>query len=383
MNIFSPVVLPLHMKNWSLLAVALAILFAGCSSDPKKDGDPDRPEVFKEKSNPLEERRKDRRDSKLDAEQLYRRARGALEGSDFATAIEHYDNLSKRHPFSDFTTQGELERIYALYRNFDPDRALSSSDRFLREHPRHPAVDYIYYLKGLTNFARDESELSILPVDETKSDVTSQRRAFDDFALLIQKFPNSRYAGDAYARMVYIRNRLSEHELHVVDFYVRRGAYVAAAKRAEQVIAQYPGTPASHKALKLLVECYELAGLEQQAKDARALRAAQPKFVAPALSEGMPRTLTAAAPTETPPPKRGFMSRVAGYFSPSSSGETEPGIEIIIPTGKSSTAADKDPAPAAAESPEPARKSSKLEVFYEPYDDATPAPTPAAKTPTP
>lgn len=355
--------------------MALVILLTGCSSDPKKkDGDLDRPDVFEEKNNPLEERRKDRRDAKLGAEQLYRRARSALDGSDFPSAIEHYDNLSKRHPFSDFTTQGELERIYALYRSFDPDRALSSSERFLREHPRHPSADYVYYLKGLINFSRDASEFSILPVDETKSDVTSQRRAFDDFSLLIQKFPKSRYAGDAYARMVYIRNRLSEHELHVVDFYVRRGAYVAAAKRAEQVIAQYPGTPASGKALKLLVKCYDLAGLDQQARDARALLAAQPRFVdSSRLEDGANAAGAAPAPEEKP----GFFSRVVGFFSPSDASASEPGIEFVIPSGKTGTATP------AADGGETKKDARKVEVFYEPYDTepAAQAAPPATATP--
>lgn len=293
------------MKNWSLPLVALAVLFAGCSSNPKTDEkepprDSGRQSVFKEQDNPLAARRKELRDSKLDAEQLYRRARGHLDTSDYLGAIEAYEDLSKRHPFSDYTTQGELERLYALYRNFDYDKALSGADRFLREHPRHAAVDYVYYVKGLSNFDRDASGFS-LPSDETKSDITSQRRAFDDFALLIQKFPKSRFAGDAYQRMVYVRNRLAAHELHVVDFYVRRGAYVAAAKRAEQVIAQFPGTPASYRALDALVECYELAGLERQAKDARQLLEAQDPQIMLASASGSLNKPAAVAAVEPPP----------------------------------------------------------------------------------
>lgn len=378
------------MKNWSLSLVALAILFAGCSSNPKtedkKERDPSRPDVFKESGNPLEGRRKEIRDAKLDAEQLYRRARATLDSSDFASAIEAYDDLSKRHPFSDFTTQGELERIYALYRNFEHDRALSSAERFLREHPRHAAVDYIYYLKGLVNYDRDESGLSILPTDESKSDVTSQRRAFDDFALLIQKFPKSRFAGDAYKRMVYVRNRLAAHELHVVDFYVRRGAYVAASKRAEQVIAQYPGSPASYRALALLVKCYELAGMEQQAKDARRLLEAQdPKFVAASeddQSDEAPAPVALAAPEAAPgaaaatpaaaPAKKSLIARLAGAFNPFDN----EGVEIVIPSAKPEAAAPAAPsgapeteAASTTTAPAPA-KGNKLDVFYEPYDTA-------------
>ena len=253
MHIFSPASFPLRMKISSLLVAALALAVAACSSNPKTDKrEPpeERPTVFGDSRDPLAKRRDEQRLSKLDAEQLYNRARRDLDSSDYAGAVEGYDELSTRHPFSDYATQGELDRIYALYRNFEFDRALSSADRFLREHPRHPSVDYIHYVKGLANFSRDDSTFNFLPSDDTKADVTSLRRAFDDFALLLQRFPGSRYAGDSYTRMVFIRNRLAEHELHVVDFYLRRGAYVAAAKRAEQIIAQYPGTPSTIKALE-------------------------------------------------------------------------------------------------------------------------------------
>ena len=367
------------MKISSLLVAVLAIfLMVGCSSNPKQDDkdspdkdtrDPDRASVFRDQQDPLAERRRLDRDAKLNAAQLYFRARRELDSSDFASAVESYDDLSKRYPFSDYATQGELERIYALYRNFDHDRATSSADRFLREHPRHSAVDYVHYLKGLINYARDESALNILPVDETKSDVSSHRRAFDDFSLLIQRFPGSRYAGDAYARMVHIRNRLAAHELHVVDFYVRRGAYVAAAKRGEQVIAQYPGTPASYRALEMLVKCYELSGMKQQEEDARKLLAAQerPKGLDQASAENLPRLSDASAPPEKP----GFLTRIAGFFSPFDSSKPDAGVELIIPSNKTTPAeaeAAKSETAAEAKTGE-AKSGNKLEIFYEAPDE--------------
>lgn len=381
MHIFSPALPLLRMKITSFATLALALSLAACSSNPEKDKDreprdPDRPSVFNDRSDPLAQKREDRRLAQLDAGQLYKRARRNLDSSDFAGAIESYDILSTRHPFSDYTTQGELERIYALYRNFDPERALSGADRFLREHPRHPAVDYVHYLKGLINFSRDESPMNILPVDDSKSDVTSQRRAFDDFALLLQKYPGSQYASDAYARMVFIRNRLAAHEMHVVDFYVRRGAYVAAAKRAEQIIAQYPGTPASYRALAALVECYQLAGLTQQAQDAQALLAGQDPAAVSRVPD--PQAVSAAGADAPPPPEKpGLMSRIAGIFSPLDS--SEGGVELVIPSGDTADAAAADPADvagsqtstaqapdAAAAEPAPeTRRSNKLEIFYE------------------
>lgn len=382
------------MKNWSFLVVAFAIVVSGCSADSASTKRT-RP-VLDGSNNPFKEHEQRQREERFDAEELYKRARTALDSSDYFGALENYDKLATRFPFSDFATQGELERVYALYRNGEFDRAISSADRFLREHPRHPDIDYLYYVKGLSNFVREETTIRLLRSDESKSDITSQRRAYDDFSLLIQRFPKSRYNGDAYDRMVFIRNRVAAHELHVVDFYISRGAYVAAAKRAEQVIAQYPGAPSTRRALDLLVECYELAGLDQQATDARALRAGQETGIGSAGSTS--GSTAAAAETEKP----GLLARIAGIFSPSDSASdaTEMAMPSAAkPENTSNGSAPVNQAPtampgthtgaAAASAPNEANEKGggKADVFFEPYDQAEPAsaapasPAPASPAP--
>jgi outer membrane protein assembly factor BamD len=244
------------------LAAALVLSGAACSHGKKDDAF-----VGPEKSD---------RELRAEAAALYALARKSLDQSDFSEAVGRYDMLSKRYPFTEYATQGEIEAIYALYRSYDSEKALSAADRFLREHPRNASIDYVQYIRGLVNFNRDPSFSSMFGVSGSKGDVTNYRRSFDDFALLLQKYPSSRYAGDARQRMIYLRNVIAEHELGVVEFYTSRGAYLAAAKRAEQIIAQYPGAPATYRALELMEQSYRRAGLQQQAEDAARLLAAQP-----------------------------------------------------------------------------------------------------------
>ncbi|MGQ0620001.1 MAG: outer membrane protein assembly factor BamD [Panacagrimonas sp.] len=365
-----------RMKTSPYLLAALVIVLAGCSTTPGGVS----PQSRINPDDPASARREALREAKLGAREMYRNARQSLDSSDFLAAIETYDKLATRYPFSDYSTQGELERIYALYRNFEPDRTLSAADKFTREHPRHASIDYVQYIKGLTNYNRESSALNLLPIDESKADISSQRRAYDDFATLIQKFPNSRYAGDSYQRMVFLRNRLADHELHVVDFYLRRGAYVAAAKRAEQVIGQYPGTMASHRALAILRECYEKAGLPVQAADAKRLLDAQvPLSDAPTTAASLEPEKAVA---EAPPEKPGVVARVVKALSIFDSSES--GVEVVIPAAGADKTADAGPA-ATATTPdsnadvEPNKSSSKLSVVMEPYDDAgTVAPAPPA-----
>ena len=250
----------------SAVVAALALTVAACSSDPKKLP-PDNP--FK--TGP----QKNQRELRAEASTLYKAARESLDSGDYTAAITRYDQIAARYPFTDYATQADLERVWALYRSYDPEKALSSADRFLREHPRHPSVDYVQYVKGLINFDRDEGFSGALGLDTTKEDVSNARRSFDDFALLVQKYPTSRFAGDSRQRMIWLRNRLAQHDMHVVRFYVKRGAYVAAAKRAEQVVTQYPGAPVALEALQVMEKSYRELGLAQQAEDAKKLIDAQ------------------------------------------------------------------------------------------------------------
>lgn len=265
-------VFPNCMKS-SLRTLAIAItaltvlLSAGCSSDEKK------------KRRELEEDAmvigKSDEEIQREAAAFYVHARKSLDAKDFRTAVTEYERLSRRYPFTDFATQAQVERTYALYRSYEPDKALASADKFLREHPRSASAAYVQYLKGLINFDRQTTFTDFLPYDDTRNDVTYERLAFDDFALLVRKYPDSRYVADARERMIYLRNRIAQHELSIVDFYMRRGAYVAAAKRAEQTIAQYPGSPGSYEALGMLERAYRKAGLRDQADDVARVRAAQ------------------------------------------------------------------------------------------------------------
>jgi outer membrane protein assembly factor BamD len=259
------------MRLRILLPACAALLGAACSSNPDQ----------LPPNNPFHPEQQQAREMKLQASALYKAARDALDSSDYSTAITRYNLIATRYPFTDYATQAQMEKVYALYRNYQQDDALAEADRFLREHPRHPSADYVQYLKGLSNFDREGGLAGFLGIDTARQDVSYSHKSFDDFSLLVQKYPNSRYAGDARERMVYLRNRIAQHEMYVVDYYMRRGAYIAAAKRAETIVAEYPGAPSTLEALRSMKTAYTEMGLTDQAADAGKLLAAQEAVLPP------------------------------------------------------------------------------------------------------
>ncbi|SEP61030.1 outer membrane protein assembly factor BamD [Ectothiorhodospira magna] len=203
------------------------------------------------------------------ASQLYEEAQAALGRGNFQQAVEYYEILQARFPFGRHAQQGQLEIAYAYYKAQEPEMALAAVDRFLQMNPRHPHVDYAYYLRGLINYERDQSALNRwFPQDQARRDPVPLQQAFEDFGTLVRTFPHSRYAEDARQRMVHLRNQLAAHELHVADFYMRRGAWLAAAQRGRYVLERYAGAEAVPDALEIMVKAYRQLHLDDLAGDA-------------------------------------------------------------------------------------------------------------------
>lgn len=200
---------------------------------------------------------------------LYRNAQRSLRSGNYSTAIEELELLESRFPFGRYAEQAQLEIVFAHYMSFDADAARSAADRFIRLHPQHPNVDYAYYIKGLASYYRNRGIFDrLVTTDLTRRDMTSNREAYDDFAELLTSFPNSLYAPDARQRMVYLREVLAFSEINTANFYMERGAYIAAANRARFVVENYSRSPAVPDALALIVEANVKLGLDDAADDA-------------------------------------------------------------------------------------------------------------------
>jgi len=203
-------------------------------------------------------------------ELLYEKGYEAMEASNYAGAIQYFQALSARYPFSPETRQAQLDVIYLFYRSQQPEQAIDAAEQFERENPTHARIDYCLYMRGVIYFDQAPNIIErLLRVDLSLRPPKDTLRSFSTFQELIRRFPNSEYVPDARQRMVFLRNRLADYENHVADYYVRRGAYVAAINRAKYAIEHYPEAPELEKTLQLLVVAYERLGMTDLAADAR------------------------------------------------------------------------------------------------------------------
>lgn len=230
-------------------SLALILLFAvtACSSTPDKDADKIEP-----------------------VETMYADAKDELNSGAYEKAVKSFDKLQSRYPYGRYAQQAQLETAYAYFKQNEPESALAATDRFIKQYPNSAHVDYAYYLKGLISFNEDLGLLGAwVDRDLSERDPKAARDAFAAFKDLVTRYPNSGYAPDARMRMRYLINALAQYEIHVARYYLRRGAYVAAASRAKSVLSDYPQTPSTIDALQIMVRAYGSLGMQDLRDDAQ------------------------------------------------------------------------------------------------------------------
>ncbi len=208
-------------------------------------------------------------DETISATEIYDTAKRSMDSKSWGRAIGQFRLLQSRFPFGRYSQQAQLELAYSYYKNYEPELALSTLDRFIKTYPTHKQIDYALYLKGLVDFSRTSSFLSrVLPVSSFDRDLSFVRESFSSFAQLVRDHPESVYSGEAHERMLFLRKLLAQGELEVARYYMRRNAFVAAANRAKYVIETYQSSPLSGDALAIMAEAYKNLELTDLSEDA-------------------------------------------------------------------------------------------------------------------
>jgi len=221
--------------------------------------------------------RKDRKKDALEgvpAAELYQRAHSQMEKGNWNGAELAFRRLVAQYPYGPYTEQALMESAYAQYKAGKHEEAVSAIDKFIRTYPTHRHIAYFYYLRGLANSNRDAVFMQrVWSLDPSRRDLSSPHQAYEDFSIVLQRYPNSRYATDARQRMIALRNVFARHEMDTALYYMRRGAWLAAVGRAKYILETYPQSDYQNDAVAALAESYKQLGQQDLAADAeRVLR---------------------------------------------------------------------------------------------------------------
>lgn len=202
-------------------------------------------------------------------EELYDKGHASMRNGNWNNAVVTYRRLVAQYPYGAYTEQALVETAFAQYKMGSNEEAISSIDRFLRTYPTHRNTPYMYYLRGLVNSSRDTVFLQrVWNLDASRRDLATPTQAYNDFSIVTERFPNSRYANDARNRMARLRDMFARHDIEVGLYYLRRGAWVAASERAKYVLETFPQSSFQYDAVAILAAAYERLGNDTLSKDA-------------------------------------------------------------------------------------------------------------------
>ena len=232
------------MKNKLVLTILAAIMLGGCASKPETEEGQEPAEVV-----------------------LYQLAQDRINAKNYSGAVESLARIERFYPFGVYAEQARADLIYAFYMSGDYDQAYAASEKFIRLYPRNTNIDYAYFMKGMTGYYQDEGLLNdIFALDLSKRDTSPAMQSYADLTEFIIRYPESEYIDAARERLIFLRNLIASSELDGAEYYMKRGAYLAAVNRANYVLKNIPSSTERERALRILKEAYKQLGYDEYAE---------------------------------------------------------------------------------------------------------------------
>ena len=232
------------MKNKLVLTILTVFILAGCASKPETEEEKEPAEVI-----------------------LYQLAQDRINAKNYSGAVESLSRIERFYPFGVYAEQARADLIYAFYMSGDYDQAYAASEKFIRLYPRNTNIDYAYFMKGMTGYYQDEGLLNdIFALDLSKRDTSPAMQSYADLTEFIIRYPESEYIDAARERLIFLRNLIASSELDGAEYYMKRGAYLAAVNRANYVLKNIPNSTERERALRILKEAYKQLGYDEYAE---------------------------------------------------------------------------------------------------------------------
>ena len=198
---------------------------------------------------------------------LYRMAQDRMNAQNFMGAVESLARIERFYPFGVYAEQARADLIYAHYMTGDYDQAYAASEKFIRLYPRNTNIDYAYFMKGMTGYYADDGLLgNIFSLSLAKRDISGAMQSYADLTEFLIRYPESEYIDSARERLIFLRNLIASSELDGAEYYMKRGAYLAALKRANYVLKNIPNSTETERALDIMKRSFIELGYEEYAE---------------------------------------------------------------------------------------------------------------------
>ncbi len=185
-------------------------------------------------------------------ENYYAQAQLDFATKEYKAAIENYQLVIDKFPFSPYAEDAEMKIGLAYYQQKDYAEAIGALDDFQRMHPTSKNLELVTYYIGLSYYDQIGRE------DQDQGKTTAALKRFQE---LEQRFPEGDFAALAHDKVLVCREMLARNQMIVGNYYYKRANFRAAESRFAELLQKYPETPVAPDAL------YELGvSLEKEGK---------------------------------------------------------------------------------------------------------------------
>ena len=201
-------------------------------------------------------------------------AQDRINAQNYLGAVDSLVRIERFYPFGVYAEQARADLIYAHYMSGDYDQAYAASEKFIRLYPRNTNVDYAYFMKGMTGYYADEGLLgNLFSLSLAKRDISGAMQSYADLTEFLIRYPESEYIDAARERLIFLRNLIASSELDGAEYYMKRGAYLAALNRANYVLKNIPNSTETQRALDIMKKSFIELGYEEYAEKVSSVEA--------------------------------------------------------------------------------------------------------------
>ena len=196
------------------------------------------------------------------AKEIYDLAEDRLAKKRPQDAAKYFSEIERLYPYSEWAKRGLIMQAFSYHKDQDYENSRSAAQRYIDFFPAADDAAYAQYILALSYYDQ---------ISEVGRDQDVTVKALQELRLLIERYPDSKYAKDSAEKFDMAFSFLAAKEMEVGRYYLQRGYYTSAVNRFRKVVQEFRTTEQTPEALYRLIECYLSLGLRGEAQSAAAI----------------------------------------------------------------------------------------------------------------
>jgi outer membrane protein assembly factor BamD len=187
--------------------------------------------------------------------ELYKEAVKLLDQEKYKQGIRILHSIEDLYPLSYWAMQAKLLSCIARYNMGEYSDAANELDEYIDIYSNSKDLQYAYYLRILAYY---------MQINKVNLEQSAAQKTLELAVEYINFFPNSEYIENVKNKMQLATEHIVAKEYSIGQFYFKRGKYVAAIKRFQNILENHANFSYVPQSIKYLISSYSALGLDSE-----------------------------------------------------------------------------------------------------------------------